>query len=371
MAIRAAALSTTVPALVFLGAVAVLAVWGLVTASGFVAVSPLLWREGEWARSFETHYEARFPIKRFGVNLWAAFDYRVLGEGRPGVVLGRDGWLFTAEEFRLTESHAVQLQRNLAVISSVQRRLKLQGTQLLVVVVPAKARVYAEQLGTKPPPAAHRVLHPQLLAAFKLAGVMGSDVLPALVAAKPQRLSYLRTDTHWSPWGAEQAALAVAASLQRLGLPPPDQPAHYESVALDTLPYAGDLLGFLPLAPAFADWLPAADELQRVRTEAVATTASFSSEHALFGSSRAPRIALVGTSYSANLHWNFAGALREALQEDLVNYAREGQGPFKPMAEFLTAEQSTPSVPRWVIWEIPERAMLQAQGDELDKALAL
>ena len=359
------------PALVFLGAVAVLSVWGLVTARGFVLETPQPWWKGEWARRFETHYESRFPIKRFGVNLWAAFDYKVLGEGRPGVVLGRDGWLFTAEEFQLDEQHAEQLTRNLVLVARTQDALKQQGIELMVLIVPAKARVYAEKLATQKPPAAHRVLHAQLLADLNLAGVMTSDALPTLLAAKEQRPSYLRTDTHWSPWGAERAAAVVAASLLLHGLVPPSTEARYESVALDRLRYEGDLLSFLPLAPAFATLLPAADELQRVRTETVATEAAPSSEDSLFGSSAAPRIALVGTSYSANSHWNFAGALREALQEDLVNYAREGLGPFKPMAEFLKAERAAPTKPRWVIWEIPERAMLQVQPADLEETLAL
>jgi alginate O-acetyltransferase complex protein AlgJ len=39
------------------------------------------------------------PIKRLGTNLWAALDFKLFNEGRPGVVLGRDQWLYSDEEF--------------------------------------------------------------------------------------------------------------------------------------------------------------------------------------------------------------------------------------------------------------------------------
>src|SRR3546814_16573348 len=75
----------------------------------------------------------------------------------------------------------------------------------------------------------------------------------------------------------------------------------------------------------------------------------------LFGDSATPRIALVGTSYSANPDWNFAGALKQQLGEDLTNDAHDGVGPFKPMDNYLAGPDFAQAPPHLVIWEIPER----------------
>ncbi len=44
---------------------------------------------------------------------------------------------------------------------------------------------------------------------------------------------------------------------------------------------------------------------------------------------------------------------------DVVNLAREGDGPFAPMAEFLSSGELKRLSPKLVIWEIPERYLVQ------------
>lgn len=360
---------TVLPAIAFIAMLAILGVWGLVTAQGFVRPAEVAVRTGGLASAFEKHYESRFPIKRFGVNLWAAFDYRVLGEGRPGVVLGREGWLFTDEEFKLAETHAAQLTTNLALIQQVKTVLAQRSIQLMVVVVPAKARVYSEFLDRTVPPAAHRVLYAQVMGLLAMGRITTTDLLLRLTAAKQQQATYLRTDTHWTPWGAENAAAAIATGLQAQGLSTDPGAAKFKTLLLDTQVFEGDLLSFLPLAPTFKNMAPAPDSLPAVRTEALEVAEGAVTDDALFGSSTAPRIALVGTSYSANARWNFIGALRNALQEDVSSYAQEGHGPFVPMATFLAENTAADSKPVVVIWELPERSLLVDGGKELPAAL--
>jgi alginate O-acetyltransferase complex protein AlgJ len=63
----------------------------------------------------------------------------------------------------------------------------------------------------------------------------------------------------------------------------------------------------------------------------------------------------VGTSYSANPHWNFLGALQQSLHSDVVNYAEDGHGPILPMLKYLQTDAFKNSAPQVVIWEFPER----------------
>ncbi|MBA7714020.1 putative alginate O-acetylase AlgJ [subsurface metagenome] len=66
-------------------------------------------------------------------------------------------------------------------------------------------------------------------------------------------------------------------------------------------------------------------------------------------------VALVGTSYSAGEAWNFDGALKAALEADVLNVAKEGQGPFVPMKKYLESPALDDPRPDVIIWEIPER----------------
>jgi len=102
----------------------------------------------------------------------------------------------------------------------------------------------------------------------------------------------------------------------------------------------------------FSNMLPKPDELQKRSTDPVAGEAA--GGDALFADSDIP-VGLVGTSYSANPHWNFLGALRESLHSDVVNYAEEGHGPILPMLKYLQSDGFKNSPPQVLVWEFPER----------------
>jgi alginate O-acetyltransferase complex protein AlgJ len=124
-----------------------------------------------------------------------------------------------------------------------------------------------------------------------------------------------------------------------------------------TEPYKGDLTTFLPLDPLFSNLLPKPDDLQQRATTVVNSSADSSSDAgdaALFANNDIP-VALVGTSYSANPHWNFLGALQQSLKSDVVNYAEDGHGPILPMLKYLQTDAFKNSPPQVLIWEFPER----------------
>ena len=140
---------------------------------------------------------------------------------------------------------------------------------------------------------------------------------------------FLRTDTHWTPEGAEVAANAAGENHRR------QVPAQRRAAALchrsraDEGPHKGDLRLFLPLDPLFENLMPPQEPLQnaqhrgrRVSSQAGTTPCSPTTRY---------RSHLVGTSYSANPNWNFVGALKQALHSDVVNYAEDGHGPILPM----------------------------------------
>lgn len=309
---------------------------------------------GQLAHAFEKHYDQTFPLKAFGTNLWAAIDYSLFDEGRPGVVVGRSDWLFTDEEFK-PAALPHQVQDNWALIEAVQAELKRRDIELVLLLLPAKARLYPEKLGSARPVAAHSQLYAEALARMQHEHLPGPDLLPAWHQAKLRAPVFLRTDTHWTPYGAEVAAQSLAAYLFERGSLQPGA-ERFVTAPGKTLTHKGDLLSFLPLEPYFAGLQPPSEQLQQRQT-ALAEGQDDSSAAALFDA-QPSHLALVGTSYSANPKWNFAGALKQALGSDLLNFAEDGHGPLVPMLRLLQRDPGQNADLRLVIWEFPERYLL-------------
>lgn len=309
---------------------------------------------GKAALDFEDHYNKQFPVKTFGTNLWGAIEYGLFHEGRRGVVIGQDNWLYTDEEFKTYADADTRIDQHLKLIAWVQAELKRRGSTLVVAVLPAKARIHHEHLARRQPGDLHVDLLARTQDALRSAGVAQVLLLDAMRQGKSSQPMFLRTDTHWTPAGAAVAAQEIARQLGTLGLAG-NGSARYKTTLAAATAYKGDLLNYLPLDPYFASMLPPGDTLAVPSTESIADEASLLSDST-------PMVALVGTSYSANERWNFAGALQEALHEDVVNHAQEGKGPFVVMLDYLAASRpSEPPAddaepaPRVVIWEIPER----------------
>jgi alginate O-acetyltransferase complex protein AlgJ len=335
----------------FLALLLCLGIWSLWSFGSFNRTEQMTVLNGKWAKAVETHYDDEFPIKRLGTNLWAALDYKLFNEGRPGVVLGRDQWLYSDEEFNPIANSEQFESENLALIQGVRDTLKQHGVQLVLAIVPAKARLYPEHIGKEAPASLHKDLYQQFHAQVQQAGILAPDLLAPLQQAKAQGQVFLRTDTHWTPMGAEVVAQHIGATIAKQ-TPLSGEPQQYVTEAKPVEAYKGDLTSFLPLDPLFSDLLPKPDQLAQRSTKVAEGTGE--GGDSLFGDSQIP-VALIGTSYSANAHWNFLGALQQALHSDVVNYAENGHGPILPMLKYLQTDAFKNSPPQVLVWEFPER----------------
>ncbi|MDE1164963.1 MAG: alginate O-acetyltransferase [Pseudomonas sp.] len=337
--------------LLFLAVLLGMGIWSLWSFASFNRTEQMTVLNGKFTKAVETHYDDQFPIKRLGTNLWAALDYKVFKEGRPGVVLGRDQWLYSDEEFNpVANSQQIEAD-NFALIKGVQNTLKQHGVQLVLAIVPAKARLYPEHIGDVAPAELHEDLYQQFHAQAQQAGIFAPDLLGPLQQAKPNGQVFLRTDTHWTPMGAEIVAQNLGQAIASK-TPLSGEPQSFVTESDASKPYKGDLTNFLPLDPLFSNLLPKPDELAQRTTKAAQDKAA--GGDSLFGDSEIP-VALVGTSYSANPHWNFLGALQQALHSDVVNYAEDGHGPILPMLKYLQTDAFKNSAPQVLVWEFPER----------------
>lgn len=329
----------------------------LVIAGGFVAAvtnpallerprTPLI--DGRWAEAYQAAFDAASPLLAPARLSWGVIDAVVFGQGRPGVLMGSEGWLFSREEYATVADAEAAIAAWVARIAAVRDALAERGVDLVVAIVPAKASI-AEPYAPAPLPAAASGRFEALRAGLEEADVIVSDLRPALQSAAAGAPAFLRTDTHWTPAGAAAAAAAIAATVRT--------EAPFEGLG-DT-PFAteddevrehwGDLTVFLDLGPWLPHLGPPPDLVAAPRTRSLAAPSDD-----LFATVEVP-VALVGTSYSADPTWNTIGALREALGSDVIDAAIAGLGAWEPMHRYLTGEALQGSPPEVVVWEIPER----------------
>lgn len=297
---------------------------------------------GEAMLTYEKeNLDAKVPWRDASVNLWGGLNARLFGEARDGALIGKNGWLFTSEEYQTAAGDAAEIQGKLAYIGQVRDELKKDGAQLVVALIPSKARVYADQTNAKVP-AQTAPLYQSFRAALQKAGIPAPDLLTAFEGSKSKDNVFFKTDTHWTPTGAQIAVQAIAPVVKGLGL---DLPAEYAAQTQPEVSRAGDLTRYVP-----------GDD----RTDQVSPVTYERTDEGgggLFGE-EGIAVTLVGTSYSAETKdnvWHFDGALAAALGTEMLNMALEGKGPIVPMREYLASQERKDNPAQVVIWEIPER----------------
>ena len=298
--------------------------------------------DGAASHALEAELDKNIPVRQPSIDAWGVLEYNLFQNGRTGVLVGQDGWLFTDEEFKRPKHFDAEIQGKLEYIAQVKQALAANGTQLAVVVIPAKARVYAEHLGRYKKPAYWDNVYSSFVANLKKRGVITPDALPALEAAKSQGDLFLKTDTHFTPTGARVIAKSIAETIKasNLGL----TAASFTELPGKPVEHSGDLLKYIPMGNQQASG-PKPDTL-------TSSTVEGSAGGGLLGDAKL-EVALVGTSYSANDKFGFPGSLKLELGADLLNAAQEGKGPIVPMREYMKTFKENPV--KLVIWEIPER----------------
>jgi len=303
--------------------------------------------DGQFTAKLEDIYKDRLPYRAASTDLLGMVRYVIFGEGRKGVVVGKDGWLFSSEEYRAAGDELKSVAEAARAVADVRDQLAKRGTELVVLPLPAKADIYREH--TSYPSLSDEM--EQRYAAFRTAltaqDIKTVDARTALLAAKSEGELFLKGDTHWSPKGASVVASATA---QAAG--PVVSPVPFTLSEDETLPVEGDLTKFI-VSPQYASAVNLAPERVTRLRAAAEQPADLTGSDLFSGPSIA--IALVGTSYSANENWSFAASLMGAMGADIVNYAEEGHGPFLPMRQYLDSDAAKDTPPKLVIWEIPVR----------------
>jgi alginate O-acetyltransferase complex protein AlgJ len=302
---------------------------------------------GEAAEQIDSYYKKIMPHRLPSVDAMGAARYLAFKEGRPGVVVGEDGWLFSKEEFDATLKRTPDLAEAAAGVAQIRDQLAAQGIELIVVPLPAKADIYREHVSYAAIPDDLERLYADFRGLLDEAGIRSIETRGPLLDAKSAGALFLTTDTHWTPLGAGVVADAVGAELGK-------RDAAYTLTDADPVEREGDLSKFI-VTGELASLVGLGPEMV-VPREAITPTEAASTD--IFGPSSIPYV-LTGTSYSANEQWSFGESLKVALGADVLNVAEEGQGPIAPMRKLLAGTTLADNPPEAVIWEFPVRYLGQ------------
>lgn len=303
---------------------------------------------GEVTAQIDHLYKSDLPHRNGSVGLVGAARYLLTGEGRTGVLTGRDGWLFTSEEARAMGD---DMTGEVARIVAVRDQLKAAGVELVIVPVPAKADIEADK-ANRPDLTAEMVdRYVTFRADLADVGIRSVDSRTPLAELNDREQAFFATDTHWTVDGARVVADAVGHDLIAAGLVAND--ATFKIQLENNLNFTGDLVSFV----TSDTWAPAIGLAPESVTPflSVAEASAELGTIDLFGGADSGGVVLVGTSYSANARWSFAESLKVALGSDVINFAKEGQGPARPMFAYLKSADFRDAPPAVVIWEFPVR----------------
>ncbi|WP_165589417.1 alginate O-acetyltransferase AlgX-related protein [Cognatishimia activa] len=286
-----------------------------------------------------------FPLRELSISLWRAFEFQAFGEGTRAVIVGKDGWLFSAEEFEAHSEQGTVLKDRVALTAQIVDQLQTQDITVVVALLPDKARIVNARL----PAGRSNFLQSRYQTArlgLLANGVNVPDLSTALSAAQTQENVFFKSDTHWTPFGANFAAQTLASHVHAPGI----ATIAFEAAHADQpTTFTGDLAKFVSTPPLRRLTGPREETLNQQ------TAVSDQGIASLLGDAPEPEGRLIGTSFSAIERWGFLDALKVAYQSDFLNLAQEGAGPFEPMHEFLRELENGAKLPSIVVWELPER----------------
>ncbi|MCC5845213.1 MAG: hypothetical protein JJU05_13265 [Verrucomicrobia bacterium] len=165
------------------------------------------------------------------------------------VIAGEDGWLFLASELRhlargtdwinpATPPEPANADP-LPALRLLKSQLDELGIPLIIVPVPAKAAIQTDALPGGPLPPSQRPA--PFVAQLKEEGFHTVDLRSFFAEAQHMTQVYCKTDTHWSPRGAEFAAERVAERVREVADLEDIPTIELESGGFAEITFQGDL----------------------------------------------------------------------------------------------------------------------------------
>jgi len=164
-------------------------------------------------KSYEAYFDDHFFFRNALIRLYGKYQalFPLRESPSPSVVIGKDGWLFYADENVIDDYRQENLfgPQELETIKrhleQRKRWLEEQGIRFVVTVAPNTHSIYPEHL----PDPVRGIIVPgrtrldQVIQYLKEhSDIEIVDNREALLQAKTVRRTYMKTDTHWNAFGA-------------------------------------------------------------------------------------------------------------------------------------------------------------------------
>ncbi|WP_027285289.1 alginate O-acetyltransferase AlgX-related protein [Rubritepida flocculans] len=266
-------------------------------------------------------------------------------------VIGREGWLFPLWD-RLDRLDMGALRQVLQMQAEAIGILKRGGIETVILLLPSKGRVYRRFL-----PEGMRVSaevdrrYGTVAAELGRAGALVPDLDTAFreaASSDPHWPLFFRTDTHWTPVGAELAAVRTARDmLSRLRLPPSPRPGTALGEFRMMRLAAGDLLPFLPPAQR-ANYGP---EESPIRELAQGAGGGLLEDDVA-------DVQVVGTS-NVQPRFGFQPVLSNQIMRPVgLAWRPNNIGPYAALVEYLRGSEFRLRRPRVIVWNHIEGDMM-------------
>lgn len=172
----------------------------------------------------------------------------VRAQGTPSLaVVGKEGWLFALWD-KVNEDDASKVRPVSQVLTRAIATLKAARIEVAMILIPSKARTYRQFLPDTirvAPPVERR--YANALSEYRQAGALAPDLDTAFRARAASTQLFFKTDTHWTPMGAEVAAVEAARAIGPT-LPASSRPGLQVTAPIARTAPRGDLVRNLPEA---------------------------------------------------------------------------------------------------------------------------
>ncbi|MEE9394515.1 MAG: hypothetical protein V3W41_18630 [Planctomycetota bacterium] len=294
-------------------------------------------RDGSLAKRFEQGLRKKSRVRSWVLPVYAWNMFRFFDEGNQTIIAGKDGWIFLKDRVYVPPGYDDRIDKAIAPIAELNRKLKARGTTLVIMLVPRRSVVRGDRLPSGWDP--HPEIEAKVMSVLAKHNIKATDLLP-LFRSKVDDPLFHMVDSHWND---RAKVMASEAACRELGLVLPESERPNRLLVEYRCPAPGDLLGALgiaaggtPIVPDSYDRIRPFDERRR-RLRKQPNPESM------------PRIALTGTSYSYNTWiteylYHFSGCRVHRASQPAV-------GATVPLRDFVKARKG--DWPEFLVWEIP------------------
>lgn len=322
--------------------------------------------EGSPTKSGSRHVSRRAALAMSAAGLTAAGGAQQASAQQASLAeVGTNGWLFPVWD-RINRVDLAVLRTSLRTVTEAITILRAARIEVAICLIPSKKRMMRQFLpaGTQVSPDAAQRYSITIAEAVRV-GAVAPDLdatFRAHMQREPGRNLFFKADTHWTPIGAEVAAVEMARQMRA-------------SMRLPASPRPGTPLGDLrPMTIAAGDLTPYLPPAQR---------ANFGPEESLIRQILAPQGAaalleddrfdtvIVGTS-NVQPRFGFQPVLSNQLVRPVgLTWRPNNVGTYFALLEYVRGEDFRRQRPAALVWNHLEQDMLNSTSNTAWGAAAM